>query len=170
MSPQLFLDILTYSAMSLTVVLSIVVVSARSPIFAALCLITSLLTAAVLFVLLKATFIAAAQVLIYAGGILVLFIYILMLLGVESSLWRRRQKIILVALFLLMFVAGLLPLSLLFGPAADIMSTSVADDFGTIRGFGSLLLQQYAFAFEIISVVLVAVIVGVVYLTRKKSR
>jgi len=77
----------------LAVISAIVVVSHRNPVYAVMSLVITLISLAVLFVLLGAPFIAAIQVLVYAGAILVLFLFVIMLLNVEEDAQRTRSGI-----------------------------------------------------------------------------
>lgn len=167
MSEQL-MTYFSWIVMAATVALSFIVVVAKWPIFGAISLIGSLLTAAILFVMLSAPFTAVTQILVYAGGILVLFIYILMLLGVKRSQWSRGQKFALFGLFFGSLIFTCVPLLAVLQPnVAASGFAAVADDFGSIEKFGKSLLAGYAYPFELMSVLLVAVIAGVVYLTRR---
>jgi NADH-quinone oxidoreductase subunit J len=153
----------------LTIAFSLGVVFLRWPIMAAMSLIGSLLTSAVLFAMLAAPFIAVTQVLVYAGGILVLFIYILMLLGLKRAHLSKRQQITLTAFLVGLLGLTVIPLGLLMRGAFLSQPVKLAPEFGSLASFGRLLMQSYAYAFELMSVILVAVIVGVVLLTRRES-
>jgi NADH-quinone oxidoreductase subunit J len=160
----------SYLMIIMTVIFSLGVVLARSPIFAAMSLIGSLLSTAGIYILLAAPFVAVTQVLVYAGGILVLFIYILMLLGVKQSRWSRPKFIGLVLFFVFSLILSLLPsMQIIHRTGMSESLPQIAENFGSIEEFGRLLIREYAYCFELISVILVVAIAGVVYLTRKES-
>jgi NADH-quinone oxidoreductase subunit J len=149
-------------------VLAVLVVGLKNPIHGALALIANLFCVAALFVLLDAHFLAAIQVLVYAGAIMVLFVFVVMLLNLsnkELGLPRYTAAkvaggglIIFVALQLLVNFANL-------GPSA---MGEVPPEFGTIESIGRLLFTQYLLPFEVASVILLAAILGAVAIAKKK--
>ena len=148
------------------------VVTARNPVHSALMLVATLFGIAVLFVAQEAHFLAAVQVIVYAGAIVVLFLFVIMLLGVdrEEAVEReplRFQRPVAVALSLLV-LAELLLLSRT-GWVTGTPSSSGAVDTATpnVETLARSIFTDYLFAFEITSVLLVIAVVGAVVLARR---
>jgi NADH-quinone oxidoreductase subunit J len=140
----------------------------RSPVTSAMFLVLTIIALAGLFVLLHAYFLAAVQVLVYAGAVMVLFLFVIMLLDLRSE-ERRRFKILAAiggvgsaAVILLIFLHNLL-----HAPLASSDSPSV--EGGTFV-LGKLLFTQYVLPFEIVSVLLLVAMVGVVLLSKKELK
>lgn len=136
----------------------------RSPLNSALSLLCTILALAGLSVLLNAYFIAAAQVIIYAGAVVVLFTFIFMLSHKEKKLVFAGTRI--------RFIVGLLVLAVFIPIVMSVAHDSVAAGAvkevveGTVPAIGKLLVTKYIVPFEAISVLLLAAIVGVVYMSR----
>ncbi len=136
-------------------------------VYSVLFLIVNLLGLAVCFLLLNAVFLAAAQVLIYAGAIIVLFLFAITLLSPSGEhisqdprRWQRRFGISVSA------VLAALLLILLFGSASGLLEPFVnggAQD-GTVEGFGRAIFQKFLLPFEITSFVLLVALIGAVVL------
>lgn len=152
------------------------VVSSRNPVHAALFLVQTLVGVALLFLLHEAHFLAAVQVVVYAGAIVILFLFVIMLLGVDKAEDLRVEP-----------VMGQRPLAAVAGTAlaavlatviftgADALSGVVrtsgerALDSGAtdIERFGRVLFSEFAFAVEITAALLTVAVVGAVVLTRR---
>ncbi len=155
------------------------VVTRRNPVHAALSLVLTLFGVAVHFVSLEAYFLAAVQVIVYAGAIVVLFLFVIMLLGVDKAEDLRTEP--LVAQRWLAGVAALGLLGLLVIAAArgaDVLRTrSEGLDTALEGASGDANIQQlarsvfgdYVVAFELTSVLLVVAVVGTVMLARKRT-
>jgi NADH-quinone oxidoreductase subunit J len=153
------------------------VILSDNPVHSALSLVMTLFGIAVLFVAQEAHFLAAVQVIVYAGAIVVLFLFVIMLLGVdrEENIWAeplRGQRPLAIGLAL-MALAELLLLVRFQGSWA----TGVQSDAGPVTGPGtnveklaSVIFTRYLLAFEITSVLLVIAVVGAVVLARKPRR
>lgn len=153
---------------AITLISALGVVAARKPLNSALWLIGTLFSVAVHFALLEAHFLAAMQILIYTGAIMVLVIFVIMLLGtngeIETSISRKTLAIsgVLVGLFLSVLLAS-------FG-LGDTASRPAPEGFGTIESVGWQLFSSYLFQFEIVSVLLLAAIISATILVREKKR
>jgi NADH-quinone oxidoreductase subunit J len=168
-------DSLTF-AVAATIVLAgaIGVVVARNPVHAALMLVMTLFGVAVLFVEQQANFLAAVQVIVYAGAIVVLFLFVIMFLGVD----RREnveeeplpaQRPLAVGLVVL-GLAGVLLMG--FGAHWSVGARSVAGPAqgqpgGNVAALGRSVFTTYLFAFELTSALLVIAVVGAVVLARR---
>ncbi len=161
-------DILFYIFAFLTLVFGFLVVAnpfSRNPVTSAMFLVLTIVSLACLFVLLHAFFLAAVQVLVYAGAVMVLFLFVIMLLDLRAE---ERQK-----LKIFSVVAGLVAVgailfvflqSLLHSPLGA--QESPVLEGGTIP-LGKLLFTNYLLPFEIVSVLLLVAMVGVVLLSKK---
>jgi NADH-quinone oxidoreductase subunit J len=162
-------DILFYIFAFLTLVFGFMVIAnpfSRNPVTSAMFLVLTIGALAGLFVLLQAFFLAAVQVLVYAGAVMVLFLFVIMLLDLRAE-ERRRVKVagvvgglISVGTILAIFLGALAQASPLTAAAEPVLQ-------GGTRRLGQLLFQQYLLPFEIVSVLLLVAIVGVVLLSKK---
>ncbi len=144
----------------------IAVVSLTNPFYSALALIGNLASLAVLFLLLSGEFLAAAQVLVYAGAVMVMFLFVVAYLGGRADapwaggppLLRTAAVIAAGALLIEVFVLGLTAGSNLEDEA------DIASSFGSPAAIGELFLTRHVLAFEITSIVLLVAAVGGVVL------
>ena len=153
----------------LAAILGFLVILLRNPVHCAVALIGNLFCVAALFVLLDAHFLAAIQVLVYAGAILVLFLFVIMLLNLKpEELGKARQTATKVAgSVLILWVAFKLAIEYVgLGTAAF---PPVPESYGTLESVGHLLFGQYLLPFEVVSVLLVAALIGAVTLVRKEE-
>jgi len=144
-------------------------ITQRNPIYALLSLIVNFFAIGGLYLTLQAEFMAAVQVIVYAGAILVLFLFVIMLLNLQKSdmeplkfdlnrLVAYGLGGVLIALFMFIF-QGL-------GWLAPNLSKG-AFTYGKVEPIGRLLMTDYVFPFEMISVLLLTALIGVVVLARK---
>ena len=140
----------------------------RNPIHGALFLVVNLGTVAALFLTLRAEFLAAVQIIVYAGAIAVLFVFAIMVLipgkeetGPDPLRGQRLLAVPIVAVLLLLIAVVLT--SGTFGGAAKPPVPGGAD------GVGRVLFTDYLFPFEVTSVLLLAAIVGVMALTKRRA-
>jgi NADH-quinone oxidoreductase subunit J len=145
----------------------------RNTVYAALFLVLNFATVAVFYLLLGAPFIALAQVTVYAGAIMVLFLFVIMLLGAEKLPkgqvlpWQRPLAIGLAALLLaeagfLLFQRLHLTVSL-SNPDASVNTTEA------LRTLAVMLFSQYLLPFEVTSILLLVAMVGAIVLTKKEK-
>jgi NADH-quinone oxidoreductase subunit J len=152
------------------------VVLLRNPVHNALSLVATLFGVAVLFIAQEAYFLAAIQVIVYAGAIVVLFLFVIMLLGVDrlESLgvdrhaWRRPMAVLVaVALAALVLMATLVGTAEVTGEHS---ATMALDEGGTdIQRLGRVLFTDYVWAFLITAVLLTIAVVGAVLLSRRST-
>ncbi|MGA7192977.1 MAG: NADH-quinone oxidoreductase subunit J [Anaerolineales bacterium] len=144
----------------------------RSAIYSALFLVLNLGTVAVFYILLNAPFIAIAQVSVYAGAIMVLFLFVIMLLGTEllpptnALPWQRPLAIFLAAI---LFAESIYLLFIRKVATGDVPQPVVT--FGSPQDVGNALFNSYLLPFEITSVLLLIAMVGAIVLTiREKGK
>jgi NADH-quinone oxidoreductase subunit J len=145
-----------------------------NPVHNALSLVGTLFGVAVLFVQQQAYFLAVIQVIVYAGAIVVLFLFVIMLLGVdridrlgrERKPWRRpvaaAAAVALAALVLLMTLAGITRAT-----GAPSQTASLHSNGNNIQQLGRVLFTDYVWAFEITAVLLTIAVVGAVMMSRR---
>ncbi len=152
------------------------VVASKNPVHSALFLVQTLMGVALLFVVQEAHFLAAVQIIVYAGAIVILFLFVLMLLGVDKTEeWQLKEPI-----------AGQQPLAAIIGASLlglGVVITVIATDglSGQVRGVGDkaltsgytdverigrVLFSDYALSFEITAGLLTIAVIGAVVLTR----
>jgi NADH-quinone oxidoreductase subunit J len=152
------------------VVSALLMVTNKRPVRAAMSLVATMSFLAGIYVLLDAHLIAALQLIVYAGAIMVLFLFVIMLLNIEEKEGLLGVNTILVQ-FLGMLVVGLLFVTMvsLFkgGDGGPLMLGAVGEDFGTTKAVGRMLFTDYLLPFEIASVLLLAAIVGAVILAKR---
>ncbi len=153
------------------------VILIRNPIYCALSLVVNFFLLAVMYLLLRAEFLAAIQVIVYAGTIMVLFIFVIMLLNLGGEETRDKLRVLrplafLLGLVLLVEVVAALRYRAyaVENPALSFPLVSAPPAVtGGVREFGRLLFTDYLLPFEITSVLLLIAIVGAVVLGRKES-
>lgn len=143
----------------------------RNAVYAALYLIVNFVCVAIFYLLLGGAFIAVSQVAVYAGAIMVLFLFVIMLLGAEklgeseSLAWQRPLAIIL--------GLGLIveTLYVLFFQTEQITAAStLPEGFGSPASIGTVLFQEYLLPFEVTSILLLVAMIGAIVLTRRVKK
>lgn len=158
-----------YALAATAVVFALGVVSFASPMYSALCLIGCLFSIAGVFALQSAQLLAVLQVLLYAGAIMVLILFVIMLLNLspkELGAPRVTRRKLLGGYAVA--ATGTLLLLRLSGRAWP-QAPEADASFGSIEAVGNLLYTKYLLPFEMISLLLLAAIIGAVLLTRKSK-
>jgi NADH-quinone oxidoreductase subunit J len=150
----------------------VAVVVNRSPVASALSLVVSFLGLAALFVMLDAYFIGVIQILVYAGAVMVLFLFIIMLLDLRAE---ERRKINVVA-----FSGGVLvALALFFQIYSVVHRLRAAEQpfpplplvkINDVRNIGFILFDQYNLPFQIIGILVLVATIGVIVLSKRELR
>jgi NADH-quinone oxidoreductase subunit J len=154
------------------IIASILMVTRRNPIHAALLMILTFLCTAVLFFLLQRPFIGIIQVLVYAGAIMMLIVFVIMLLELEEELLgilRISYSKTVGVLCVLLIMLGLF--FAVFGGArgpSGGYTPEKMSELGSVRAVGKLLFTDYLLPFEIVSVLLMAAIVGAIVLAKQQ--
>lgn len=144
------------------------VVFAKKPLNSALCLVATLFIVAIHYAMMGAHFVAALQVLIYAGAIMVLVIFVIMLLGTEKD--ESRESVI-YASFVSIFIGFFIALLVVGIRGGFDLSTKVATTVdASAKGIGAVLFTKYLYPFEVVSLLLLAAIIGAVVLASDKKR
>ncbi len=155
----------------LSVVSALGMVLSRNAVYSALLLVVNFFCLAGFYVLLEAQFVAVVQVIVYAGAIMVLFLFVLMLLGVESqesvreTIRGQRPAAVLLTLGLLVAIVAALAAGVFDAAPA---SLAAANEGGNVQAVGRLLFTRYTFAFETAGVLLVVAAVGALVLGKRQ--
>jgi len=159
--------ILFYFFSAVVLIAAALAVTRRQPLDAVLSLIVSLAGVAALFYLLGAPLLAAFQVILYAGAIMVLFLFVVMLFKDEE--WRpahaRAGRVLMIGLSLIMAAAVLFVLSVHPEGAVGLQTARV-----TPQNFGLYLFQNYWYAVELVSFLLFVGLVGALHLGKKERK
>lgn len=169
MLPVLFF---TYFAAAI-IVLSVLVITRRNPVHSVLFMLVLFFHIAALYLFLNAAFLAAIQVIVYAGAILVLFLFVVLLLDLKEEVLERRYSglwplglVLAAGLFMVIFASIK---SFKLGPQGE-FSTDVIVREGHVSAIGKVLYTSYLFPFEIASVVLLVAIIGAIVLAKKRLK
>lgn len=160
---------LFYILATVTVVATILAIAENHPVHAIVYLVTSFFSLAVVFYLLAAPLIAMFEVIIYAGAVMVLFMFVIMMLDLGSPAEAGRPTLLhcLPALLLAMITLAALVL-LVVGRGAEDPGAVHAVQAVSVRDFAATLFGRYGVAIEIISMQLLFAIVGALYLGRRR--
>lgn len=175
MAPE---TLLFYAFGAVAVAASLLVVGQRNPMYSVMLLIVSFVALAGLYILLDAPFLAVIQIIIYAGAILVLFLFVVMLLNAEKEqaaraalgavTGPRRAGAVLGAIlaaellwaFWRMAQAG-------GGTGAEALDRAAGADISSVRAIGQVLFTDYALAFEVTSLLILVAMLGAVVLAKR---
>jgi len=166
--------ILFYIFAGLSILGGLGVIFLRNPIHCALSLVATFFCLGVIYVMLNAEFVAVVQVLIYAGAIMVLFLFVLMLLSSkDSELYSNKWSIGKILAFLLSLgifvqIASIFyEKKLILGPKGE-YPMSVIEEVGSIALIGRLLFTDYILSFEIIAILLLVAVIGAVVIAKRR--
>ena len=163
-------DILFYIFAALTLLCGLLVVFnpfSRNPVSSAMFLVLTIISMSGLFVLLQAYFLAAVQILVYAGAVIVLFLFVIMLMDPKEAERRRFQKF---GTFLgIAAVGGLAGIMINTVRLSVVGESLVASGEGETDSLGQLLFTSYVLPFEIISVLLLVAMVGCILLSKREE-
>ena len=156
------------------------VVAARNPVHSALFLVQTLMGVAVLFVVQEAHFLAAVQIIVYAGAIVILFLFVIMLLGVDrSEEWHLKEPIagqqplaaiIGASLLGLVVIVTVVATDTLTGRVRQLGEGALDNGLTDVERIGRVLFSDYALSFEITAGLLTIAVIAAVVLTRPAGR
>jgi NADH-quinone oxidoreductase subunit J len=172
--------IVFYLLAGLAIVTSALVIGQRNPMYSVMLLIASFGALAGLYIQLDAPFVAVAQIIIYAGAIMVLFLFVVMLLNApqeDAAEWDRlhplrrpgiaRWGILLAGLLIVQLTWALLRVSEL---EQGVGSRAGAETVSSVRELGRVLFTDHMFAFEATSILILVAMVGAVVLARREEQ
>jgi len=152
------------------VITSILVITRVNPISSALYLVFAFLALASLYGMLSASFVAAIQILVYSGGILVLIIFVIMIMNLtmEELLPLRADYLLIVSLALIIIGGSLLPTLFIISNYLNFDTIKISENFGSIKEIANVLFTKYVFAFEMLSLLLLTAIIGALVIAKRK--
>lgn len=161
-------QILFFVVAAIAVLSAIYFVFAKNPLYSILSLILTMFSIAGLYILLNAQFLGIVQIIVYAGAIMVLFLYILMMLNLNKEDEIGKKNLM---KFIGIFSGGILLVGMLGafrGLKQDIVANSNIDfSVGLTKNLGHLLFKEYVLPFELASVLILAGIVGAVLIGKR---
>jgi NADH-quinone oxidoreductase subunit J len=163
--------VLYWACAAVLVFTGVAVVASRQPVHSVVALIVNFAALAVLFLTLSAEFLAMMQIIIYAGAILVLFLFVIALLTIGNQPVDRGEGR-LAFQTVPSIAAGAAALGLMAIGVRGAWAESAAappSDFGTVPSFGQQLLTTHLFAFEATAIILLVAIIGVVLMAGRKE-
>jgi NADH-quinone oxidoreductase subunit J len=160
-----------YLFAAVTVFSALRVVTARNPVHAALFLVLTFFSAAAIWLLLKAEFLAITLVLVYIGAVMVLFLFVVMMLDVNvdkmrEGFWGNLPVAGIVGVAIVLELAAVLWHQ--FGAVRSIDAPRLPADYSNTKALGRLIYTEYVYAFEIAAVILLVAIVAAIALTLRR--
>ena len=167
-----FLEIVFYVFSAVLVVSSLLVVTVRNPVRAALFLVLAFFSAACLWLTLEAEFLAITLVLVYVGAVMVLFLFVIMMLDIDIAQMRAGFASYLpLGLIVALIMAGELILVMLSGEFGDTQLPRPVGhdaDYSNTEALGKVVYTDYVYAFELAAVILLVAIVAAISLTLRR--
>jgi len=158
-----------YLLAGLTIASGLAVILRKNPVHSALALIVTLLAQAGLYLMLYAPFVAGVQIILYAGGIMVLFLFVIMLVNIERSQKEEQfNKQWIVGIIAALALGGLLVAVYTRGQALFPSHAVQIPEQSNTQQIGVMLYGDYMFAFEIASLLLLVAIIGAVVMAKKR--
>ena len=157
-------DIAFYAFSILTLLCGALVITNRNPVTSAMFLVLTIVCMAGLFVLLRAFFLAAVQILVYAGAVMVLFLFVIMLLDLKEETRRKIKKVRVATGGLAVLAVVAIILNVIWSAAP---ATAAPTLVGATAPLGRLLFSNFLLPFEILSLLLLVAMVGVILLSKK---
>jgi NADH-quinone oxidoreductase subunit J len=160
-----------YLFAAITVFAALRVVTARNPVHAALFLVLTFFSAAAIWLLLKAEFLAITLVLVYIGAVMVLFLFVVMMLDVNidqmrQGFWRNLGVAAFVGVVIVIELAMVLWVQ--FSPVRSGDAPRLPADYSNTQALGRLIYTEYVYPFEIAAVILLVAIVAAIALTLRR--
>jgi NADH-quinone oxidoreductase subunit J len=166
--------IIFFMAVAFAMGSGIMVVCSKNPVHSALWMVSTLFSTAIIYLLLGFDFVAAIQVIVYAGAIMMLIVYVIMLTSLDEEV-RKKYKLKLYQLVGIAFVVIFFIEALKMG--TNVLSgweglewKHIPVEFGTVKYIAYQLFSKYVFPFEVISILLLAAIAGSVFLAKKDKK
>jgi NADH-quinone oxidoreductase subunit J len=148
----------------------IVMLVYKNPMYCALGLLISILSVAGLFALLNATFLFMVQIIVYAGAIMTLILFLLMFLNIkDENLPNEPKKYLLIGLGAVIMIPFNVVILKAVAKLPDANMNIVEGTFGDIKPIGKILYSEWILAFELVSILLLVALVGSIVLTQRKK-
>lgn len=151
----------------MSILFAICVISVKNAVHSAIFLIFTIFSIAGIFFMLNAEFLGAVQILVYAGGIMVIYLFIIFLIKLEEVGGKRRNIFLyIVSLLILLFATGEIVYLLIKKASYPFPSSKKALD---LNSFSDILLMNYVIPFELASLLLIGAMIATIYLARKRT-
>jgi NADH-quinone oxidoreductase subunit J len=147
---------------------ALVTISSRRPLRAAIGLLIHIISLAGMFLTLDAQLLAVLQLLVYAGAVVVLFVFVIMLIGPAAEVGPIQGRVASRTLSIAMTVAVALVVSTTIA-YFEAPWEAVSDEFGTVEGLGMAIYKQALVPFEVISITLLVAIIGAIAIARSRT-
>ncbi len=158
-----------FAAAAIAISASILVITQRNPISSVMYLVTSFVAQVILFIKLSAAFLAMLQIIVYAGAIMVLFLFVIMLLNLRREEYgkdiKMRYKPIAVAFAIVLLLEVVVIVN--GSELAHRAQASLPADFGSVKAVGVELFTHYLYPFELTSVLLIVAVLGAVVMAKR---
>ena len=169
-------DVLVFASAAILILVGAVgVIAMKNPVHSALCLIMCLLGVALAFLAQEADFLAAAEIIVYAGAIVVLFLFVIMFLGVDRNMHVSVEPLVgqraFAGIGVVITIAGLITLmatSHWVTGATSVSGSALATGQANVKQLGTAVFTTYVFAFEATAALLIIAVVGAVLLARRE--
>jgi len=147
---------------------ALITIASRRPLRAAIGLLIHIISLAGMFLTLNAELLAALQLLVYAGAVVVLFVFVIMLIGPAAEVDAMQGRVSSRALSIALTIGVVLAVSTSVA-YFDVPWGVVSDDFGTVQGLGTAVYKQALVPFELISITLTVAIIGAIAIARSRT-
>ena len=159
-----------YAFAAVLLVSALAVITARNPVHGALALVLAFFTAAAIWLLLRAEFLAITLVVVYVGAVMVLFLFVVMMLDinlerVREGFWRNLPLALLVGGIMVLEMGAVLSTRIF-----AVNPKQIPAGYSNTKELGRVLYTQYAYAFEIAAVILLVAIIAAIALTLRKRK
>jgi NADH-quinone oxidoreductase subunit J len=170
-----FKTVLFYVFGAVLVLAALRVITARNPVHAALFLVLSFFSAAGIWLLLQAEFLAIVLVLVYVGAVMVLFLFVVMMLDINidkirEGFWGYFPLASTIGVVIVLEMAAVLLYSFPTNSFPDGQAPAGTDAIGTTKALGMLIYTKYVYAFEIAAVILLVAIIAATALTLRRRK
>jgi NADH-quinone oxidoreductase subunit J len=162
-------EILFYSLSAIAIACSIMMVIHKNAMYSVLFLLVTFFAVAGLYIMLNAQFLAIVHIIVYAGAIMVLFLYVIMFLSLHQPITIRKSQM---ARLAAAFTGGLMFLVLfasLWQTQISPSSIEVNQNLGTAKTLGKILFNEFIVPFELTSILFISAMVGVVIFNKKDN-
>ena len=167
-----FLQVIFYVFSTILVASSLMVITVRNPVRAALFLVLAFFSAACIWLTLEAEFLAITLVLVYVGAVMVLFLFVIMMLDIDIAKMRAGfANYLPLGLLIAILMAGELVLVMLskdFGATSLPRPAGQGADYSNTKALGELVYTEYVFVFELAAVILLVAIIAAISLTLRR--
>ena len=160
------LTIAFYILSALTISSALMVLFSKSPIYSVLWLVICFFSITGHYILLDAHFLSIVNLIVYAGAIMVLFLYVIMLMNLnkesepQKPVWLKFASVITGCLLMIVLAGALKGYS-------ELPPAAISEDFGTAKGVGKVLFTEFLMPFEVASILFITAMVGAVILAKK---